>query len=564
MKRGPLIALLVVILVVLGLVALAGIVYLNFTAEPSLPEQSTLRIRLSGAVVESATVKFPQLKTEGVSIRELWYQLARAKNDRRIRGVILKISDLQTGFAKTSEIGRLLTDFRLSKKPVVAFIESGGLGELYLASFADHVFALKGGNLMVHGPAAEATFLKNTLGKLGIKPQMFHVGEYKTAANTFTEDRMTPPHRESLEVLLGDIYTSVVEGLALNRKRDAAAVRRVLDESPLPTSAYVDAGLLDGQIYEDEVDGVLKTTLPVVEFATYRKTSSPRPFVGAEQIAVIFAAGEINSGSSGGQSLFGGDVLGSDTLAGQLAAARKNQAIKAVVLRIDSPGGSALASDVILREAQLLAKRKPLVVSMSDLAASGGYWISMAAQKIVAAPETITGSIGVVGGKFVLRDFYQKIGVTKEIIRTTQYAAMFSDYEEFSPAEAQKIVAMMNTFYQAFLDKVSAGRNLPRSEADRLGRGRVWSGRRARDLKLVDSLGGLSDAIAEAKKLARIPANRPVGVRIYPAERDLFSLLLDMFNSSVRVASPLDVKAQLDAYRKFLPAYRLPFNLAID
>jgi len=565
MKRGPLIALLVVIVLILGLVALAGIVYLNFTAEPSLPEQATLRIRLTGSLVESPVVQFPQLKTDGMSIRELWLQLQRAKIDRRIRGIILKLSDFQSGYAKAAEIGRLITDFRQSKKPVIAFVESGGMGELYLASFADKAYAMTGGDLLVHGPAAEATFLKNTLGKLGIIPQMFHVGEYKTAANTFTEDHMTPPHRESIEVLLQDIYASVVEGIARNRHLDATQVRRVLDESPLPTAAYVQARLLDGQLYEDEVDSAFKTTLPVVEFATYRKTSSPRPFSGADQIAVIFAAGEINSGASGGQSLFGGDVLGSDTLAGQLASARKNSAVKAVVLRIDSPGGSALASDVILREAQLLAKRKPLVVSMSDMAASGGYWISMAAQKIVAEPETITGSIGVVGGKFVLRDFYHKIGVTKEIVRTTPYAAMFSDYAEFSPEETRKIVTMMDTFYQSFLDKVSTGRNLPRAEVDRIGRGRVWSGRRALELKLVDSLGGINDAIAEARKLARIPTNRKMGVRVYPVERDLFSILLDLFGTSARATtSPLDAKAQLDAYRRFLPAYRLPFNLAID
>lgn len=565
MKRGPLIALLVVIVLILGLVALAGIVYLNFTAEPSLPEQATLRIRLTGSLVESPVVQFPQLKTDGMSIRELWLQLQRAKIDRRVRGIILKLSDFQSGYAKAAEIGRLITDFRQSKKPVIAFVESGGMGELYLASFADKAYAMTGGDLLVYGPAAEATFLKNTLGKLGIVPQMFHVGEYKTAANTFTEDHMTPPHRESIEVLLQDIYTSVVEGIARNRHLDATQVRRVLDESPLPTAAYVQARLLDGQLYEDEVDSAFKTTLPVVEFSTYRKTTSPRPFSGADQIAVIFAAGEINSGASGGQSLFGGDVLGSDTLAGQLASARKSSAVKAVVLRIDSPGGSALASDVILREAQLLAKRKPLVVSMSDMAASGGYWISMAAQKIVAEPETITGSIGVVGGKFVLRDFYHKIGITKEIVRTTPYSAMFSDYAEFSPEETRKIVTMMDTYYQSFLDKVSTGRNLPRAEVDRIGRGRVWSGRRALELKLVDSLGGLNDAIAEARKLARIPANRKTGVRVYPVERDLFSILLDMFDTSARATtSPLDAKAQLEAYRRFLPAYRLPFNLAID
>jgi len=557
MKRGALIALLVIIVILLGLFIIGGFIYLQFNQEPYVPEKAYLKIELSGPLADTAPSRFPGISSAAISIQDLWYQLERAAIDERIKGVLLRISSLETGFAKIEEIGRLLKNFSRSKKPVMAFIIDGGLKEYYLASFADKVIMFKGGMLSISGIGAEAVFLKNTLSKLGIQAQIFHIGDYKTASNTFSEDHMTPAHRESMQALIDDLYRAVIDGIAANRKLDAREVKKILDQSPLTQEEYVQAKMIDSLGYEDELHGLLKAQYPEVSFKTYAKTKAPLPFNGAKKIAVIFAAGEINMGLSGGQSLLGGDVLGADTLAEQLRQARNNYAVKAVVLRVDSPGGSAVASDIILREAELLARKKPLVISMSDLAASGGYWISMSAQKIFAWPETITGSIGIISGKFVLKGLYDKLGINKEIVKTSEFAGMYSDYQPFSDREKEKIMADMQKIYGEFLKKVADNRKMAVSAVEQIARGRVWSGQAALGLRLVDGLGGLNEALAEAKKLARIPLSEKIGVRIYPQKKSFWEMLFEL--ADVKAQNPLDVQARLEVYKHFFPAMAMPF-----
>ena len=511
MKRSALIALLVVIVILLGLFILGGFIYLQFNQEPYVPEKAYLKIDLGGAIAETAPTRFPGMSGGAFSIHDLWYNLERAAKDERIKGVLLRVQYLETGFAKIEEIGRLLKKFAASKKPVVAFIVDGGLKEYYLASFADKVILFKGGSLSISGIGAEAVFLKNTLSKLGVQAEIFHIGDYKTASNTFTEDRMTPAHRESTQALIDDLYQAVIDGIAANRKLDAAAVKKILDHSPLPQEEYVKGKLVDALGYEDELYRSLPATYPEVDFKSYAKTRSPLPFSGSKKIAVIFASGEINMGRSGGQSLLGGDVLGADTLAGQLRQARNNYAVKAVVLRVDSPGGSAVASDVILREAELLAQKKPLVISMSDLAASGGYWIALVGpENIRPARDASPGRSGSSAASSCSKGLYDKIGINKEIVKTSEFAGMYSDYQPFSEREKQKVMADMQRIYDEFLKKVANNRKLTVAEVDKIARGRVWSGRAALKLHLVDGLGGLNDALAEARKLARIPAERKI------------------------------------------------------
>jgi protease-4 len=562
MKRSALVALLVIIVILLGLFIIGGFIYLQFNKEPYVPEKAYLKIELSGHVADTAPSRFPGVSSAVVSIQDLWYQLERAAIDERIKGVLLRISYLETGFAKIEEIGRLLKNFSRSKKPVLAFIIDGGLKEYYLASFADKVIMFKGGLLSISGIGAEAVFLKNTLSKLGIQAEIFHIGDYKTAGNTFSEDHMTPLHRESMQALIDDLYRAVIAGIAANRKLDAREVKKILDQSPLTPEEYVKKKMIDSLGYEDELLGLLKSQYPEVSFKNYARTSSPLPFSGAKKIAVIFAAGEINMGRSGGQSLFGGDVLGAETLAEQLRQARNNYAVKAVVLRVDSPGGSAVASDVILREAELLAKQKPLVISMSDLAASGGYWISMSAQKIFAWPETITGSIGVISGKFVLKGLYDKLGINKEMVKTSEFAGMYSDYRPFSEREKQKVMGDMQRIYDEFLKKVSDNRKMTVPAVEQIARGRVWSGQSALGLRLIDGLGGLNEALVEAKKLARIPLAEKIGVRIYPQKKSFWEMLFEL--ADVKAQNPLDVQARLEVYKRFFPAMAMPFLINLN
>ena len=561
MKRGILITILVIVILIIFLALLGGYVYMQFTREPYVPDNSFLQIHLSGTIVDSEDSTF----SKDLSIRDLWYHIKRAKIDSRIKGIILKISYMRSGFAKVEDIGRLIKDFRKSGKPVYAFIEYGGIKEYYLSTFADKIYLFKGGYLFLKGLATEAMFLKNTLSNLGIKAEMFHVGEYKTAGNMFTEDGLTPSHKESLGKLVDDVYIATLEGIAANRKLEMASVKNIFEESPVSNKAYLDAGFVDKVTYEDEIFSDLKSKYETVSFGIYKETSSPQPYEGRKQIAVIFASGEIHPGKSGGKSLFGGDVLGSDTVSRQLRTVRRNPLVRAVVLRVDSPGGSVVASEVIRREVELVAEKKPLVISMSDLGASGGYWLSMASSKVMALPQTITGSIGVVSGKFILKGFYDKIGLNKEILKTSKYADMYSDYRMFTRDEKNKIMDMMQEIYRSFLEVVAENRKMKTGDVDKIARGRVWAGNTALKLKLVDELGGISEAVEEAKKLAGIPAAEGIRVRIYPRKKSMFDVIYEFLGANAKTPDLAQtLEAKVGMYNNFFPALLLPYKISID
>jgi len=296
------------------------------------------------------------------------------------------------------------------------------------------------------------------------------------------------------------------------------------------------------------------------------KTSTPKPFSGKDAIAVLFAEGEIHQGPSGKGGLFGDKIMGSDSITAQLRRLRKDPRIKAVVLRVNSPGGSALASDLIYREAELLAKEKPLVISMGGMAASGGYWISMPANHIVSNQLTVTGSIGVLFGKFNLKGFYDKIGITKETVRTSTYADMFSDYRNFTSDEKERITGMMTHLYQQFINKVASSRKMSYEEVDAVAQGRIWSGTRAHSIKLVDELGGLWEALSSAASLAGLEDNL-FSVYTYPQKKDLLDMVWEMLSDKdVSMSSELKIMEKLfSQYKKsFFPAYRLAYNLEND
>ena len=569
MKKGVLITILVIVIFLVFLALVGGYIYMQFTREPYIPKNSILQIDLSGPIVDVDQGVF----YTSLSVKDLWYHIKRAKKDPRIKGLVLKIDYLKTGLAKIEDIGRLIKDFGKSGKKVIAYIESGGIKEYYLATFADKIYLFKGGYLLLKGLAAEALFIKNTLDKLGIQAQLFHIGEYKTAVNMFTQEQMTPPHKESLERLLADIYASTLAGIARNRRLDIEAVKRIVEESPISNQAYLEAKLIDDILYEDEILGDAKEDDITVSFDIYKETTSPRPYEGIKRIAVIFASGEIHQGKSGSKSLFGDEVMGSDTVVEYLKFARRNRFVKAVVLRVDSPGGSAIASDAIRREAEQVAKVKPLVISMADLAASGGYWLSMSTPHVMALPQTITGSIGVISGKFILKNLYDKIGVKKEIVKTSKYADIFWDNREFNQDEQDKIMTMIEHLYRLFLEVVSKSRHMNIEEVDKIARGRVWAGSSAFNLKLVDKLGGLDEAINEAKKLANIPHEEEIGVQIYPRKKTFLDVVFELMGTKAKTQGPaIDVdvdpvhqlETKLNMYKKFFPAYLMPYQISID
>lgn len=564
MKRGLIIALLAVASFFLLIFLVGGFIYFQLTSEPKVPDNVFLTIDLNQPVVDHETSPLEK----NLALSDLWIQIRRAEQDSRIQGLLIQIDYLSGTSAAFEEIGSMLRHFRqTSGKPVISYIVNGGLRDLYLSSFADKVYAFKGNDLFISGLAGQATFIRKTLDLLGVQSEFFHIGAYKTASNMYTHSEMTPEHRESFTQFFGDLHQSMVKGIAVNRNLDAQSVEMAVQDSPINTRAYLEAGLLDGICYPDEVLKLsgYEHAVPF-PLETYMKTSVPRPFTGKETVALVFCEGEIHQGNSGKGGLFGDKIMGAGTVAAQLRRIRKNPRIKAVVLRINSPGGSALASDLIFREAELLAKEKPLVVSMGGMAASGGYWMSMPARHIVSNSLTVTGSIGVLFGKFNLKGFYDKIGITKETIKTSPFADIFSDYRSFSDEEKSRLSQMMLQLYKQFIAKVAESRKMSAEEVDTVAQGRIWSGERAHKLKLVDQIGGLWQAVEAASRFAELDIDA-VSVTVYPRKKDLMDMVWEMLSEKTITASAdiRNLEKGFSRYKKaFFPALRMAYSLDIQ
>lgn len=556
MKRGVLILILVLVVIFAAIALIGGYIYMQFTREPDIPENALLILPVSGPVSDLETSPV----THKTTIKDIFFHLQRAKTDKRVQGLLLKISWIQAGPAVIEELGLLIRDFRESGKPVHAFIEDGGLNEYLLASYAQSITAMPGSDLFLKHYASEALFLRGTLDKLGIEAEFYHIGEYKTGASIYTRDGMSPEHKESLTTLLRDITDHTIRTIAHNRKMDADKVRFLIDSFFMSNETYKKEGLLDSIGYADEIFSQADSSLKPLPFSRYAQTSRPDPFPGPARIALLFASGEIHAGGSGGPSMFGNPVLGSDDLTAQIRSIRRRDDIKAVVLRIDSPGGSATASEAIRHELKLLEKQKPLVVSMGSLAASGGYWLSTSAKHIVCLNTTLTGSIGVLGGKFVNRGFYDKIGLKKELVESGDFAGMFSDIRPFTADERQRFQSLLQRTYARFVGLVSSSRELTRDQTEAAARGRVWSGFRAVELGLADQHGGLLDALAAARRLAGFADKEPAGLVILPKRKSILDVLIGMTSGVDMMESP-KLETLLQRFNRVFPAAIMPFRV---
>jgi len=378
-------------------------------------------------------------------------------------------------------------------------------------------------------------FFRGSLDKLGIYPDIYQIGKYKSAGDMFTQKKMTDAHREYINELLDELFNRYVNTIAQARKKTPDEVRTLIDNAPYDAAKAKEAGLIDDALYRDEVENQLKKqlgykdsdTFAPVRAVDYREVSPESLGLNeGERIAVVYATGEINSGSSQ-NSPSGDQSIGSDTVAKALNDAAADKTIKAIVLRVDSPGGSGLASDIIWRAVEAANQKKPVVVSMSDVAASGGYYISASASKIIAQPSTITGSIGVVAGKPVMRGFYDWLGISNEYVLRGKTAGMFRETEKFSDEERLKFEEWVKTtYYVQFVPKVAKGRKKDAQYIDSVAQGRVWTGAQAKDRSLVDEFGGLDKAIDVAKELAKIPANKGVERVIFPYPTTFLQQLL--------------------------------------
>ena len=525
------------------LVSVAGIVamYLVVGREPSVSTNSTLVIRLDDDLPEVGGGGVVQQILDGNDVAGLpavLDALRKAKADKRIQAVIIFPSGLKAPYwAKVQEVHDAIVDFRKSGKPAVAFLDYAGEHEYLIASACSKIYLMPSAPLDLNGLASYELFLRGTLDKVGAYPDFLHIGDYKTAYNTFTEKGFTPAHREATESMTRDLFDQLVHGIAEGRHKTDADVRALIDQGPFLPDEALRVGLVDDLIYADQIEDKAHLSggnAARYEASDYAKVSARSLGLNrGPKVAVIYASGVIASGRGGYDPLNGG-VLGSDTLIGYIRDARKDSSVRAIVLRIDSPGGSATASDAIWRELVITRDERhdrPLVVSMSDLAASGGYWIAMASPYIVAQPGTLTGSIGVVTGKMVTGGVYNKVGANIETVSQGKFAELSSPARPFNPTERKKMQDMIEETYDQFIEKASASRHMSPEKLDAIAQGRVWTGRQAKANGLVDELGGLDRAIAAAKVRAKIPADSDVQIVVYPPRRTFLDLVSKGFKS---------------------------------
>ncbi len=540
-RRGVWIVLVLIILAIaisaMGLIAMA----LFVGREPQVAGNSALVLRIGGDLQEMEPGGvIGQFFEAPPTVRTLVDALRKAKVDRRISSVVIRPTAAAALWGKVQEVRDAIVDFRRSGKPIIGYLEYGGQQEFYLASACDKVYLLPTATLDLTGMANYELFLRGTLDKIGAYPDTLHIGEYKTASNTFTEHTFTPAHREMAESLNTDLYNQLIRGIASGRRKSEKDVRALIDHGPFLPEDAVRAGLIDDVAYEDELDDKVQLAKGKVNFlneSEYRHVSPTSVGLNrGPRIAVIYATGIIASGDSNYDSP-SGQVVGSQTMAESLRKARADSSIKAIVLRIDSPGGSAIASDVIWREVMLTKNVKPVVASMSDVAASGGYYIAMPAHAIVAEPATLTGSIGVVMLKFVIDGTLKKLGMNMEGVTSGRYADLYSPVRAFTTEERAKIQEQMQATYDAFVEKAAQGRNTTPERIDAIGQGRVWTGAQGKQLGLVDELGGLERALAVAKQRAKLAADSEVEIVVYPSKKSFYDIVRNPFGASDRATA---------------------------
>ena len=468
---------------------------------------TVLVVDVRGVVAEEAPRGFWEEVTRGrVKVMSDFLEaIDRAARDSRINGLVLRVGGGGMNMAKLRELRGKIREFNQSGKFSAVFLESASNRSYYLASACGSVTLVPQSILGIRGMMAESTFLRGTLDKLGIEADLYHAGDYKSASNLLTEKGYTKEHRESVEALLRDWYGEFLQGIAEGRELEVSRVASLVEQAPYTSREALEAGLVDEVAYRDQFDEKIKELNQGSENrASVGRYLARTDAEGDSKIAVLYASGTIMTGESSEDPVLG-TVLGSSTLSEQLKWVREDESFKAAILRVDSPGGSAVASEIIRREVELTQKEMPVIVSMSDVAASGGYWIAMGADRIVAQPGTVTGSIGVITGKLNLKGLYDKLGMSKDYVALTENATIEWAFQNYTRRQRVVVRRIMQEYYDAFKAGVSKGRKLSLEEVEKIAQGRVWTGERAARLGLVDELGGMDVALRWAKQLADIP-----------------------------------------------------------
>ncbi|MEZ5399379.1 MAG: signal peptide peptidase SppA [Bryobacteraceae bacterium] len=499
---------------------------------PSVPSNSALVLKLEGAIPEQSPVDIPipMFRSQTpMTMVELWSMLRRAESDSRIKALILEPSGVGAGWGQMQEIRDALLRVRKAGKPIYAYLRYPTAREYYLATAADKIYLTSEDVLYLKGLRAEVEFYRETLAKIGVKMEVETAGKYKDAADQYSRDSLTPESREVINSLLDTLYAHITGVIAEGRKMPVQRVKSLIDEGPFLATKAAASGLVDGLKYEDEFyDGIKKDlkleTMDKVSHRQYYQSLSPRS--GGAKVAFVVGEGPILRGSRGAEAFGDAVDIRSATFSRMLRDVAEDATIRGVVLRVNSPGGDAIASDEILREVRNLSKKKPLVVSMADVAASGGYYISMSGDPVLAYPNTYTGSIGVVFSKPDLGGLYEKLGISVETITRGKNADLDSMHKPMSPAARAKLREGIDQTYQTFLARVAEGRKKDKAVIEPLAQGRVWLGSQARANGLVDELGGLDRAFDMLREKAKLGKDERLAIVPYPRRRNILEQFL--------------------------------------
>src|ERR1700730_4893169 len=528
-------------ILIFAMVRFAG----SFAERPvTVSDGSTLVVKLEGELPEKSAPEIPLPFFEAqnpLTVQQVWETFRKAAADSRIKGIIFVPRGLQIGWAKMQEIQDEILQFKKAGKPIITYLRGPSGREYYLATATDRIFLAPEDSLDLKGLRVEAIFLKNTLDKIGVKADVIHAGKYKDAGDMLTQTSMSPETSEVLNQILDQYYGNLVDTVAVGRKKKPEAVGAAVAQRPYMGNEALANGLVDSLGYEDQViqdmqSRLKQTDLKLVAIKSYMK--APMVSTGTvRRIALVVGEGEITRGSGNRNSDEQG--ITATAMVKLLKQAEKDSSIRGVILRVDSPGGDGVASDDILHEAKNLSKKKPVVISMSDVAASGGYFISVTGDPIIAYPNTLTGSIGVIFARFNLHGLYDKIGLNKQLLTRGRYADIDSEYAPLSNEERQKIAGQIDAFYKAFVSRVADGRKKSFDQIEPISQGRVWLGVQAKQNGLVDELGGLDRAVELIRKRANIAATDRITLVPYPGKRSVLDFLMSRSDDSAALETKM-------------------------
>jgi protease-4 len=521
----------------LVLAVMTWIGYALWSAGPRIPESAVLVLDLRGGLEEvPPRDAIDALLADGPALATVVLQLDKAAADARIAGAVLHIHSLALSYARIQELRDAMARFRASGKRAIALLDLVSFNatrELYLASAADEVYAVPGYRGPLAGLAGQYLSLGGFLAKLGIQVEFERVGEWKSAPETFALERMTEPARQQAREVVDGVFDQVVAGLAEARGLERRKVARLFDRAPAEPDALRDAGLIDGEAdLAKAIELAGSSGAEPVDFEAYVQVDpTGLGLRSGPSIALVFADGNVIEGRGSRTQRFA-----SDDLVEALETARDDDDIVGVVVRVNSPGGSSLAAEHVWRAIRSVREHKPVVVSMGDYAASGGYYVASAASAIVAQPATVTGSIGVFVMRPALAGLFEKLGIGSEIIARGEFASFAASDQPLTPFERERTRALVDSIYRDFLERVAEGRKLSQDRVDELGRGRVWLGARASELGLLDVQGGLHEAVSELKRLAGIPEHQDPARVVFPPPRGLGEALRELLRTEWRPA----------------------------